>query len=756
MEKLLKKINLNNIYLIIVCLNILLLNIFVGSTHQRPKILLETVIIIEGLIYIIISKITRKDKIIIKGKIDIFVIIMVIITSIPLILKTYCSLSCTIDIFIQYLTIYSMYIIVRNVVNNEIKKSIFINSILLSSVFMLIFGIDRLNFNVLKPFYDIIDSLQVKDNRMTALMGYWNALFAYIIPLIFIAFGKYLEITNKKIAGLYVVYIQLAMYAFYYCNSRAGMIIFILIFILYIIRIKDAKKVISVVLITVFTYVVTFIFAQLNYLFENQITLELCILATLLFSYFLGIAQKQIILKIKVKNVKKNVAVLIIVLISCISVYFLVAKRYSKPMKIKPEYENIMLYDLKANSNYNIKLDLSLEQDEKVNIKIYQIDSKRKTEEIYNNTFVSYNKNLLAECSITTSQIILDKVSITIQTSNNDIITLNNIYINGKESIVNYKYLPNNIMRLAKTVKLSNVSITERLSMYKSGIKLFEQHPIVGNGAKTFENLFQKVREYDYSVMEVHSFLIDILMDYGIIGIITIFIILIITICNFVNRKDKNIIDISVFIGWIFIIIHSMIDFDLAYLVTLTNFFMLIAIINEKDINLNINTKWIEDIVIIIMTFVILLNIYRLPGEILYKNEKYANALIYMPYSRENTYNYIMQTKEKSYFFTSDNIDILIYYLNNEKNQNQFRIISLLYNTSIKLIKNNEINSGIKGLEQIVKMIKNDEIIIKYDVVEKENWKVFLRKIKYETSILNKEIQNKELGKIIEELKDID
>ena len=51
------------IYFIILCLNVLLLNIFVGSTHNDPRTLTETVIILETLIFIIISKIKKKEKI---------------------------------------------------------------------------------------------------------------------------------------------------------------------------------------------------------------------------------------------------------------------------------------------------------------------------------------------------------------------------------------------------------------------------------------------------------------------------------------------------------------------------------------------------------------------------------------------------------------------------------------------------------------------------------------------------------------------
>lgn len=129
---------LDKIYCIIICINVILLNIFIGDTHNEPRTILETSIIIEALIYVIISKIQKKKKILIKGKIDIAVLAMSIITIIPLILRTYCSLNDTINSFFQYLTIYSMYIIMRNVVTTPKRKNIFINTTLIASTLIII------------------------------------------------------------------------------------------------------------------------------------------------------------------------------------------------------------------------------------------------------------------------------------------------------------------------------------------------------------------------------------------------------------------------------------------------------------------------------------------------------------------------------------------------------------------------------------------------------------------------------------------
>lgn len=126
-----KQTTFEKTYFIILCLNVLLLNIAVGFTHDAPnRTFTQFLIILETLICIITAKIKKQEKILIKGKIDIAVIAMMIITFVPLICKTYCSLSYTIEISRIYFTVYSMYILVRNLVTTPKRKNIFINVML--------------------------------------------------------------------------------------------------------------------------------------------------------------------------------------------------------------------------------------------------------------------------------------------------------------------------------------------------------------------------------------------------------------------------------------------------------------------------------------------------------------------------------------------------------------------------------------------------------------------------------------------------
>lgn len=752
-----KQITFEKVYFIILCLNVLLLNIAVGSTHDVPnRTFTQLLIILETLIYIIIAKIKKQEKILIKDKIDIAVIVMMVITFIQLIFKTYCSLSYTIEISIIYFIVYSMYILVRNLVTTPKRKNIFINVMLLSSTVIIIFGIDRINFNVFQKFYDISLSSQVFDTRMTSTLGYWNAVFAYIVSLMIIALGKYLSTENKKVAGLYAIYICLAMYAFYFCNSRAGMIIFALIFIAYLIKLKNINKAVQSILLLIFTYGLILVFDKINTAYNTHITVIAGVTITLIATYFFGTILKKID-NIEIKNVKRSALIIIALLLIGGTAYIAIAKNYSEPFDMEKWGKLVALYDLKSNNKYKMKIDLESENGKQLTVKIFQVDVQRHKQCIYEQTYTTKEGKILEEFEIETKPENIEKIEIQFIGLDSKQWTFNKIYINGKEDIVNYKYLPNSIMRLTKTLKLNTLSVTERLSMYRSGFQLFLEHPIVGNGAKTFANMYEKVREYGYGTMEVHSFYMDILMDYGLIGIIACFSIIGITMYNFIKRKDKkNILTISIFASWIFVVIHTMFDFDLAYMLTLANFYIVIALINEEDRNITKNTKIAEYAIIAIMAICVVINGFRLIGDKLYREGKYKEAMTYMPYYVKNMNEYIKSNEDKYGLSRNLKKDVLIRYLGNEKNTKQYENIKYLYEISIDLIKTNNINEGIEGLQEIIKLIENDDIIVKYDIKRKDEWSIFINNIKNEIQEINSQFDNEELKEINEKIQTIE
>ena len=125
MEK--KQEKINQIGFIVILATIVLLNIFIGSNIKQPIWLIQVILSIFTLIYLIISKINKKQNIIIKSKIDITVILFMISTILPLVFGKQVSLDGTINFILKYWSVFGLYILVRNIVTDHKKIKIIIN-----------------------------------------------------------------------------------------------------------------------------------------------------------------------------------------------------------------------------------------------------------------------------------------------------------------------------------------------------------------------------------------------------------------------------------------------------------------------------------------------------------------------------------------------------------------------------------------------------------------------------------------------------
>ncbi len=78
----------------VIILVIILLNIFIGSNIKSPIWIIQTLISVYAFIYVFIKKIICKEKnVIIKGKIDVVVLLFMISTIIPYIVQRYVTLD---------------------------------------------------------------------------------------------------------------------------------------------------------------------------------------------------------------------------------------------------------------------------------------------------------------------------------------------------------------------------------------------------------------------------------------------------------------------------------------------------------------------------------------------------------------------------------------------------------------------------------------------------------------------------------------
>ena len=103
------------------------------------------------------------------------------------------------------------------------------------------------------------------------------------------------------------------------------------------------------------------------------------------------------------------------------------------------------------------------------------------------------------------------------------------------------------------------------------------------------------------------------MMSFGLIGIISFIFIIYLTIKNGIKRRKEI---LAILIGISIILVHSLMDFDMSYLIMEMVVFMFIAIINKDDkFEKEVYTNIVETIIIIFMTIVCIGNILGLTAQ---------------------------------------------------------------------------------------------------------------------------------------------
>ena len=123
---------------------IVMLNIFIGSNIKPPIWLIQTIVSVFTVIYIITKKIQKEKNIILKGKIDIYVLIFMISTIIPYICRNYVSLDGTVNFILKYWSVYGFYILTRNIVTDKEKINGIEVALIISSIIPIIIGYDKI------------------------------------------------------------------------------------------------------------------------------------------------------------------------------------------------------------------------------------------------------------------------------------------------------------------------------------------------------------------------------------------------------------------------------------------------------------------------------------------------------------------------------------------------------------------------------------------------------------------------------------
>lgn len=657
LHELKSKITIDNIGLIVILLTIILLNIFIGSNIKDPIWIIQTIVSLFTLIYLTVKKIQKEKHLIIKGKIDIAVLIFMISTIIPLIFNTYVSLEGTINFILKYWSVYGLYILTKNIVRDKEKIKIVIKTIIFSSIIPIIFGFDKFTINIFEPVYKFLNSVNIEDTRMISTFGYANTLAGYLSFTICLTIGMLRNTQKKRNKILYCIYILISAITIILTQSKFVLAIDALIIIGFIIKgIKDKK-----------------------------------------------IGKKWIIAGITA--------------IVLFFIYFFIAIQIDEPLVVTEEEKTCVIRGIESNKSYKLDFDIQTKTDKSYDVfEVSIVEVNRYFAENYLANFTLGNFSGTKTINIQTGEQV-DHIEIRIKNSLNKEITISGFRIDDKPYILEYKIIPEPLVRVFTTFNFKNSSVWQRVDYWKDGIDIIKDNWLIGAGGNTWRTLYGQTQDYLYYAKEAHCYILEIWMSFGITGLLSYLFIIAITIQNVMalQKKEKKYSNyMSIFLGISIIVIHSLMDFDMSYLIIEMLFYICIAILNKEDDKIQIKIKGTSIFAIAIFLIISICNILGLIADMI-EDETGINSNKIAPWISRYKYNRIVYL-ENNQLERENKIEYIKRYIQEEPYNYQNTMYKMMSEDIIKNINTNNLENELENIDYLINVWQTIKIDRPYNI----------------------------------------
>ncbi len=628
--------------MIIIGAIITVLNLIVGANEKGLRIFPMCIMMIFVWCYLAIRRIVLKEKIVFKNRIDFFVLLFMCCTLLPYIFKTYCTLQGTVEFILKYFFVYAVYLLVRNVVDGKNKVNSLIWVTLASSIVIAVIGIDVQHGQYLNWLLDKLDLRYTECDALVSSFGYANAVAIYFSFCIFLAIHQIQNHKNKVVKIACALYIVLGFYIVLQTLCRA---VFVLL---------------------MGALVVYFDLYFLPYLLKHKkqlgIVLGSGVVVGVLFLFFV----------------------------------FGIGIRVSKPYEFSDsQYQRNFNYPFKAKEEYTIELEIEAENQNGglIEAGILEINTY-----FYEKMLVSKvlepNKNKIVLKFKTTES--LYQIDLLVSNEYEEKVSIKKCYINGEEYPMNYKFLPYQIGKAVAMYSANDKSIKQRTDMWKDCLKIAKDSPLIGQGGDTWKKLSQAVQDYPYGMKESHSYFFELLISYGIVGVIVYLVLMVgcnlMLIKEFIQKTECRKYKLAILFGLDLILVHSFcFDFDLSFLSVLMTVFVYIAVLlydRREGVQKSEKTDYmVLGFLGVILVIFIMANMAQefIKGEKLRKNVGFFNV--------DWRYNYIthrietnqdfrgnlkelqVMMKKEPYFYQTETYDAYWYQLlNNLGSLNQYEI----------------------------------------------------------------------------------
>ncbi|MCI8471193.1 MAG: hypothetical protein HFJ35_07045 [Clostridia bacterium] len=565
-----------------------------GNPVSKNDNMINIAVAIVGIIFSSYLLIKQKNIVITKQNIVIF--ILCISSAIPLLFKSYVSLSNTVFYIFRYISIFVIYqLIVYLIKEDKNNKEYIKKTIIFSGVILVLFGIDLMTTevtnNMVKAMIGMIVN-QKLETRMYSLFFYSNT-FAIATSIAYLLTLGEIGKENHNIA--YTGILSLLLSAILLTQSRTCILLLVIAVIAYFIFIgqQTRYKLTKVLLVNIpfsFLYIVLFQYLrQVGNSILIWIITILMVCGSIFFSkIFIKNEKVNKIIKLKILLVVIAVGIILLIILACFKSPLVLFHGKNAQNQITKD-----IVKVEPNQNYEIKLKLEAHSNtEEDNYQIAFIQRNKYSDEIERKEITVNNCEEEISIDLTTDESVnlIEFNVIAKETNEETELIIKSLTLNEEEFVLNYRFLPTEIINKLKYMKLSQKSVWERAIFIKDGLSIIQQNFLFGIGGGGWQYQQFENQTYYYSASQMHCYLIQVFMEFGIIGAIALISVIITTLKNTVRViKEKNEIDLPIGMAFLVLLVHGLLDFDIAFLSMLFLFYILVAMLNDRSEKMKAN-----------------------------------------------------------------------------------------------------------------------------------------------------------------------
>ena len=617
-----------------ICLPIIMFLIFLtlayedGGFGESGSYFPFLIIGVIALVLLGINIISKKQEIPKQVKfvtiIDIIIIVFPIIYLLPILFNKQSSVDATLFEITRYICMALIYFILKYTGN--LKG--YMRGIVLLAVILSITGIDALTLKKFENWFGLFYE-NVEVHRLTGLIHYSNviAIIIYIASLYLlnsICFYDFDKNKDNNIKYALLNGFKYSLIIFFYsivllCNSRmviAFYIITSLIYLVYTLKNNKFYDSASILLTLIVPFGVTSVvngLILLNsvfyiYLIYFIIFVNFSVLTLVYYTYVLSrkTNPKRVIkASMKTKIAMTGVVIIFMTLVLSIPHKLTIINNTQE-----------MVQQVRKTDDFNegknsVFVDITENEISVYKINLYEITESKEISQVLTISNDEFENGIInREFEMTSASSVL-QISIDVYEGS---IVVNSFKINDKNIVLSYLLLPDDIAFKIKETFLSDANNSLRWLYYKDSIKMFKLSPIIGNGGDTFFYRYLQVQDENYTSTEAHSYIMQLLIEVGIIGLTIYLVFLICMVVLFVKLiKKRGIKDVLIYLI-LFVTFVIMSSFDVIFSFTLIMFIfsMLIGLCVNEYIKDNSTIKNKKGYVLkIILAILLLLIVIR-------------------------------------------------------------------------------------------------------------------------------------------------